>query len=152
MAKLVDVREAASASRFSLRTGAPSAGLSDTMLSAAHDGARWSLRLGPDEWLLIGPAGDQGPVGLAEPFSLVDVSSRSVGFEVSGVAVVDALEAGCPLDLSLTSFPVGMCTRTLFGKIEIVLWRTAEDTFRVEVWRSYAPYLTEHLRQAIADL
>jgi hypothetical protein len=47
--------------------------------------------------------------------------------------------AGCPQDLSLETFPVGACSRTMFGKAEIVLFRTEEDTFRVGVlalvWR-----------------
>ncbi|MGQ3028233.1 MAG: sarcosine oxidase subunit gamma family protein, partial [Ferrovibrionaceae bacterium] len=41
----------------------------------------------------------------------------------------------------LEAFPVGVCTRTLFAKAEIVLWRTDAQRFRVEVWRSFAGYL-----------
>jgi sarcosine oxidase subunit gamma len=35
-----------------------------------------------------------------------------------------------------------MCTRTVFAKADIVLWRTGEQTFHVEVWRSFAGYVT----------
>jgi sarcosine oxidase subunit gamma len=45
------------------------------------------------------------------------------------------------LDLGLSAFPIGMCTRTLFGKAEIVLWRTGEAQFHIEVWRSFAGYV-----------
>jgi len=58
------------------------------------------------------------------------------------------LNTGCPLDLSLDEFPVGMCTRTIFGKSEIVLWRTSAAGFRVEVWRSFAAYVWRMLEEA----
>ena len=41
-----------------------------------------------------------------------------------------------------------MCTRTVFGKAEIVLWRTAAETFRIEVARSFAPYVWACLEEA----
>lgn len=34
-----------------------------------------------------------------------------------------------------------MCTRTLFAKAQVVLWRTALNTFHLEVWRSFARYV-----------
>ena len=62
------------------------------------------------------------------------------------------LNAGCPLDIHPQAFPVGMCTRTLLAKAEIVLWRTAETSFRVEAARSLAPYVGRFLAQAERDL
>jgi heterotetrameric sarcosine oxidase gamma subunit len=41
-----------------------------------------------------------------------------------------------------------MGTRTLLGKADIVLWRTAADVFRIEVWRSFAPYVWACLEEA----
>jgi sarcosine oxidase subunit gamma len=41
-----------------------------------------------------------------------------------------------------------MCTRTVLGKAEIVLWRTAPDIFRIEVWRSFAAYVWLFLDEA----
>jgi len=38
-----------------------------------------------------------------------------------------------------------MCTRTVFAKAEIVLWRTQPEQFHLEVWRSFAPYVWELL-------
>jgi len=43
--------------------------------------------------------------------------------------------------LHISQFPVGMCTRTLLSKADITLWRTREDTFHLEVWRSFAGYV-----------
>ena len=58
------------------------------------------------------------------------------------------LAAGCPLELDVAAFPVGMCTRTMLAKVEIVLWRTGPDVFRIEVWRSFAPYVSAFLSEA----
>ena len=45
-----------------------------------------------------------------------------------------------------------MCTRTMLAKAEIVLWRTAAEQFRLEVWRSFAAYVTEYLAAAARDI
>lgn len=119
---------------------------------ATTAGERAALWLGPDEWLLIGPELDDGALrgdleqALAGvPHALVDVSHRQTGILVSGPGAADVLNAAVPLDLSPTAFPVGMSTRTIFEKAEIVLWRTAPETFHVEVWRSFAPYVWDLL-------
>ena len=116
---------------------------------------RAALWLGPDEWLLIGPeAGSAALAALLDgalrelPHSLVDVSQRQCALSVSGAAAALILAGGCPLDLDTSAFPVGMCTRTMLGKAEIVLWRTAPEVFRLEVWRSFIPYVSQFLAEA----
>lgn len=79
------------------------------------------------------------------PHSLVDVSDRQVGIVVSGPDAEAVLSVGCPLDLDQATFPVGMCTRTVLSKAEIVLWRTGTDSFHLEVWRSFSAYLHQFL-------
>jgi sarcosine oxidase subunit gamma len=122
--------------------------LPQTACRAATTGGRSALWLGPDEWLLLAEDGAVAAIEAAfadrlgqQPHSLVDVSHRNTAVEIAGPAAADVLNAGCPLDLRLEAFPVGMCTRTLFAKAEIVLWRTDAQRFRVEVWRSFAGYL-----------
>jgi sarcosine oxidase subunit gamma len=83
------------------------------------------------------------------PHSLVEVSDRQVAVIVSGEGAELVLSAGCPLDLDITAFPVGACTRTVLGKTEIVLWRRADGMFHLEVWRSFAAYLAAFLEEAI---
>lgn len=123
-----------------------------TACRAVACGERAALWLGPDEWLLLAAESDpcsavwQALDGRAH--SLVDVSHRQTAFCVNGPAAARLLAAGCPLDLDPGAFPVGMCTRTVCAKTEIVLWRPAPETFRVEVWRSFAPYLTQFLAEA----
>jgi sarcosine oxidase subunit gamma len=134
---------------------------------AILQGARATLWLGPDEYLLLGgSAGRQGAtdesqaaaaagaleLALADiPHALVDVSHRQFALEVSGPHAATILSGGCPLDLDSSEFPVGMCTRTVFAKADIVLWRTQEDAFHVEVWRSFAGYVTGLLREIAVE-
>lgn len=125
---------------------------------AAAQANRIALWLGPDEWLLIAPATEVAPLYArlsaalaARPSSLVDVSHRNVGLIMEGTLVANVLNAGCPLDLNPLAFPVGMCTRTVFGKAEVVLWRTAPFMFHLEVWRSFAPYVIGLLGEAARD-
>ena len=83
------------------------------------------------------------------PHSLVDVSHRQLALDVGGAVAARAISAGCPLDLRISAFPIGVATRTIFDKAEIVLWRRAETAFRIEVWRSFAPYLVAALAEAV---
>jgi sarcosine oxidase, subunit gamma len=156
------------ASRYLVRGGPP-------VLEAAHDalglpqssgacraqarGERAALWLGPDEQLILGPASDSRAMRdaleralVSLPHSLVEVSHRQAALEVSGPHAPAALNAGCPLDLHPDAFPVGMCTRTVFNKVEIVLWRTAADRFHLEVWRSYVTYVCGLLAEAAEEL
>jgi sarcosine oxidase subunit gamma len=117
------------------------------------------LWLGPDERLVIAPDGEAealtaqitaaaGPT----PCAIVDVSHRSAALVLEGPRASRLLNAACPLDLDGERFPPGTCTRTLFGKAEIVLWRTAPDRFHVDVWRSFVPYVTALMTEAGRDI
>ncbi|GAC1458305.1 MAG: sarcosine oxidase subunit gamma [Steroidobacteraceae bacterium] len=126
---------------------------------AVPEGERAALWLGPDEWLLIAADGSAAAMATALnlalqalPHSLVDVSHRQVGLAVSGPQAATLLAAGCPLDLDARPFPVNMCTRTVLGKAEVVLWRTGPDAFRIEVWRSFASYVCAFLAEAAHGL
>ena len=143
--------------KFSLRCRADAAAaagrafgvpLPETACRAAVARDRAALWLGPDEWLLFAAPDDaeaiarQIAAGLAGMHhSLIDVSHRSCGFTVKGVHAATLMSHGCPLDLSSNAFPIGMCTRTLFEKSEIILWRVDEHTYHVEIERSFAPYV-----------
>ncbi len=112
-------------------------------------GERMSARLGPDEWLLIGPEADNVSLGrevagglAGSFFSLVDIGHRNVAIQIDGPHAAEIINGGCALDLDDAHFPGGSATRTLFGKAEIVLIRAnVERTYRVECWRSFAPYV-----------
>lgn len=115
---------------------------------------RTVLWLGPDEWLVIDEAGGD-PIGdcasVKGLHSAVDVSHRNVGIAVIGPNAADTINAGCPQDLSLAAFPVGAASRTVLGKVEMVLLRTGEDAFRLECWRSFSDYVWGFLSEAARD-
>jgi len=132
--------------------------LSDEPCRARTNGGRAALWLGPDEQLLLGAASESqslaGQLATAlagRPHSLVDVSHRQLALELSGRHATALLSVGCPLDLDLAQFPIGMCTRTLFAKAEIALWRTGDTRFRLEVWRSFADYVARTFVEASRD-
>lgn len=103
-----------------------------------------ALWLGPDETLLLlSPDADRSwQEALSSlPHSLVDVGHRQTALEVTGPNAETMLAVGCPLDLHPSAFPVGMCTRTVFAKCEIVLWRKGGELFHIEVWRSFRAYV-----------
>jgi sarcosine oxidase subunit gamma len=162
------VRPLPPAARWILRGGADARAAAAAVLQlpipdeacrAAAAGERAALWLGPDEWLLIAPAANADAIGAAlaaalaaVAHSLVDVSHRQVALELTTPEAALLIAAGCPLDLEPGAFPVGMCTRTMLAKVEIVLWRTGPDEFRIEVWRSFAPYVSAFLAEAVRGI
>lgn len=129
----------------------------DILRSTARDG--WhALHLGPDEWLLVGPPDQREAMiarigDVAVPHSLVDISARNVGVVIEGGDAATLLNSGCPLDLSDAAFPPGACTRTLFGKLTIMLWRPDErPRYIMEYTRSFDRYAVEFIRTVARDL
>lgn len=122
--------------------------------TSAAKAARTVFWLGPDEWFVIDTEGGDilADCGKAKGLhSAVDVSHRNVAFSVSGPAAEATLAAGCPQDLSVQAFAVGACSRTLFGKVEILLYRASEQDFRVECWRSFSDYVFSLLSAGARD-
>jgi sarcosine oxidase, subunit gamma len=132
------------------------AAFSEEACRAIVAGSRATLWLGPDEFLLLDLGPDEGSSGESRatvpqdlegalagaPHALVDVSHRQFALEISGAHATTILSGACPLDLDARAFPVGMCTRTVLAKADIVLWRTGQNTFHLEVWRSFAAYVS----------
>lgn len=125
------------------------------MLASAAAGDCTLLRLAPQELFII-----TGDAGLPEavttylgtvPNSLVEVSERQIGWTLEGEKLRDILAALSPLDMRERSFPVGMVTRTLFGKADGMVWRTSENTFHLEAWRSFGPYMSSMMDAAALD-
>ena len=131
---------------------------------------RATLWMGPDEYLLLDfgtvePSPGEPLAGASAstlfdaleramadvPHALVDISHRQFAFEIGGPHAATILSGACPLDLDLAQFPVGMCTRTVLAKADITLWRTRADAFHLEVWRSFAGYVTGVLSEIAAE-
>lgn len=151
----LSLRSAPDLARLVLRGDAAALGVAFSLVlptqpcRAAQANDRSALWLGPDEWLLLAPAGTLVGTLSVPGAAVVDVGHRQVGLVLDGPGATDVLAAGCPLDLHVTTFPVGMCTRTVFGKAEIVLWRQDATRFHVEVWRSFAAYVRGLLERAM---
>jgi sarcosine oxidase subunit gamma len=126
--------------------------LPDKPKTSVVKGGIAAMWLGPDEWLVVGEAPAGLPARMAalgeEECSAVDISHRNCAILVSGSGAEDVIAGGCPQDVSLSVFAPGTCARTVLGKSEIVLFRTAADGFRVECWRSYSDYVWRFLADA----
>jgi sarcosine oxidase subunit gamma len=127
---------------------------------AKLQGTRATLWLGPDEYLLLDAAPGEPETAIASalegalagaPHALVDISHRQFAFEIHGVHAQAILNGACPLDLDMSAFPIGMCTRTVLAKADIVLWRIADDAFHVEAWRSFSGYVGALLAEIAAE-
>ncbi len=105
-----------------------------------------AVMLGPNEWLLLGAVSSDGA---GQPVSIVDVSERQTGFRLDGPAAAEILMSGCPLDLDRMA--AGRGTRTLYETVEIIVVKLGAQSFHVEVWRSFAPWLWAALCQAASD-
>ncbi len=143
-------------SKFEAITGLT---LPQYVCESIFDGEKRIVRLGPDEWVLLYSDNNFGqldefiPTLESEiPCSVVDVSHRNLAFRITGEGAQDAINVGCPLDLSLTKFPLGKTTRTVFEDASILLIREGKDAFIMEVWQSFAPYvlslLSKHINQS----
>ncbi len=159
----VQIRPAEPAHRLSLRARNKSvAALSKALGFAlpqkpkmsASKGSRAALWLGPDEWLIIDTGANAPSDALKNSRvlqSAVDISMRNTAIIVSGAGAQAVLAAGCPQELHLEKFPTGACSRTMFGKAEVVIWRTAKQEFRIECWRSFSTYVFDFLEEAARD-
>ena len=115
-----------------------------------------ALWLGPDEWLLLAPEAEGPGAGGAAGggagrvcrtrWSMSGIARTGCCW--AGAAATMVLNAGCPLDFDPDAFPIGMCTRTVLAKAEIVLWRLGAQAFRIEAARSFLPYVRQFLEEA----
>ncbi|MBT9386448.1 sarcosine oxidase subunit gamma [Pseudooceanicola sp. CBS1P-1] len=155
----VTIEELPAEARFSLRVrdgeraavaGALGLELTDTVGVMTSGSGRKALCLGPDEWVLSGAPGDAAAITAAcagvydaAPHSLVEISEREIFIRASGPAVEALMATGVARDLSRIG--PGQGARTVFDGTPVVLVREKTDSFRLNVWRSFAPHLLGHL-------
>ena len=121
----------------------------------AANGGIEAICLGPDEWTILTPAdGVAGllaaSAGVDQPHSLVDISGREVTLLIEGPRAADLLTLGCPRDIA--TIPVGEGRRTVFDGATVVLWRDAENGFRMDIWNSFAGHLGQLLETGAKEL
>lgn len=123
--------------------------------TAASGGGLDVLWLGPDEWLVLGPAHSgerieallRSAIG-GEFASVVDVSAQRRTLVLRGPDVRELLAHGCSIDLHPRVFGAGRCAQTALARAPVVLLPRADNEVWVLVTASYAEYLGEWLEDA----
>lgn len=115
------------------------------------------LCLGPDEWHVLVAESDAprlvercASVYADAPHSLTDISDREVSVRIEGPKAAELLTLGCPRDLDRIAEGEGR--RTLMDGATVVLWRDGKDSFRLDMWRSFAPHVVALLETGCAEL
>jgi sarcosine oxidase subunit gamma len=117
-----------------------------------------ALWLGPDEWLVVGPEGQQKALEQALRHSLngafgsiVDVSANRTVLEIRGVRARELLAYGVPIDLDRRAFGADRCAQTLLAKAQVIVERRGDSAFNVYPRPSFARYVAEWLLDAASE-
>ena len=120
-------------------------------------GAQTVLWLGPDEWLVISQMKPETLVASLRAGAgdgraqIVDVSANRTVLEVSGSAVREVLEKGCPMDLHPRAFADGTAVTTTLARVPVLLWKVDATRFRVLPRASLAQYVAAWLLDAVQE-
>lgn len=113
--------------------------------------------IGPDEWFILAKKEHTQTINArsfelnrSAPHSLVDVSHREIGFEVKGAAATLLLASGSPLNLAIQ--PAPFVTRTIFDRVQVILFKWSENHYRIEVWPSFADHVWHLLEAASREI
>ncbi len=106
------------------------------------------LWLGPDEWLVVTPDGQEARLvesinhALAgQHFALSDVSDSRVVIGLTGGCARDVLMKGCSLDLHPRVFNAGDCAQSGLARCHMLLHQIDErPTYDVYIHRSFSDY------------
>jgi len=126
-----------------------------TLVANGETSLQW---MGPDEWLLIVPKGEEFATeqrlreALAgQHIQIVNVSGGQTLVELSGEKVRELLMKSTPYDVHPSNFPVGKAVGTHFAKSQLTIRHTAEDVWELVVRRSFADYIWLWLQDASAE-
>ncbi|WDY57705.1 sarcosine oxidase subunit gamma [Pseudomonas sp. PSKL.D1] len=114
--------------------------------------------MGPDEWLLIVPGGQEFETEQklraaleGKHIQVVNVSGGQSLLELRGPNVREVLMKSTSYDVHPNNFPVGKAVGTVFAKSQLVIRRTAEDTWELVIRRSFSDYWWLWLQDASAE-
>jgi len=115
--------------------------------------------LGPSRWLVRFAEGDNAKAAddlhkqIADVTgSAVDVTHQYMSFSLSGKRAGDFLARTCSLDLGAETFRPGFVSRTLFGRLSVLLEYCEPDTFRLSVDRSLARFAWQLFAALLDDI
>ena len=117
------------------------------------------LWLGPDEWLVTGPAAEGAQLedtlrGRLDGrhHALTDVSAMYATLTLSGPRAREVLMKGCRLDLHPRTFTPGTCVQTALAKANVILHQTDDaPSYQITVRNSFSVYLASWLLDAMAE-
>jgi sarcosine oxidase subunit gamma len=144
----------AAAERIQARLGAALPARCGTVATAEGCSVLW---LSPDEFLVVSdgqPASATSALVEAlegDPGSAVDLSANRTTFELAGPMAREVLEKGCPLDLHPRAFEAGTAYVTLIGSVPVILWKVADEVYRILPRSSFADFLGRWLLDAMAE-
>ncbi|SHN04220.1 sarcosine oxidase subunit gamma [Pseudomonas asturiensis] len=125
------------------------------LVNAGESSLQW---MGPDEWLLIVPTGEElaAEQKLREALAglhiaIVNVSGGQSILELTGPKVRQVLMKSTSYDVHPDNFPVGKAVGTVFAKSQLVIRRTGEETWELLIRRSFADYWWLWLQDASAE-
>ncbi len=128
----------------------------NTVATAGRNEILW---LGPDEWLVVTPEGEQGAMETAlgaalagQHVSVVDTTDARTTIRMHGAHARDVLVKGCPLDLHPRAFGPGQCAQTIIAKADVLIHqRDDAPTYDIYVLCSFARYLWDWLVDAARE-
>jgi sarcosine oxidase subunit gamma len=128
----------------------------NTMIESNENRIYW---LGPDEWLIVTPTGQQGKLeadlrsALKGVFSsVIDNSSGLTMLEISGQNAANLLASDCPLDMHPRVFKPGQCAQTRLAKAGMTIAPMRDGSgFEVIIRRSFADYIGLWLLDAVIE-
>jgi sarcosine oxidase subunit gamma len=118
-----------------------------------------ALRLGPDEWLIVGERAQEADIiarlqqaMAGQRAQILDLTASRTTIELAGVGSTELLTKGCGLDLHPRVFHAGQVVSTILARTGVILHLVdAAPTWRVLVRASYARYLRDWLTAALAS-
>ncbi len=114
---------------------------------------------GPDDWFVIGPAGQAQAISqrlrtalAGQHCAVTDVSSGYFQVTLAGAQAREVLAQGCPMDLHPRAFKPGQSAGTHFFKVGITLWQHDDaPTFELLVRRSFIDHFWQLVDHCALD-
>ncbi|MBL8704035.1 MAG: hypothetical protein JNM30_04290 [Rhodospirillales bacterium] len=125
---------------------------------ASGGGDTQALWLGPERWLVIGPASRSPSLGAAlaqglgpDQAAIVELDNARTVIHLSGRNARDVLAKGCLIDLHPKGFAPGQTAQTALFHVNSLIHCVAVNTFDLYVTRSHGQSFFEALADAAGE-